>query len=146
MSELTTRDATGNFIAADSNRAKAFIWNNEFENGTLLNASGAIKTFELGTVLGRIAASGKLVPLASAAVDGSALPVGILAQDVTLGIAGEDTVAYCIAGSVNAASIILAGVDTLSTVVALKTIGDRIKGDTKGIKLETIADSTFNDN
>lgn len=146
MSELTTRDATGNFIAADSNRAKAFIWNNEFENGTLLNASGAQKLFEIGTVLGRIAASGKLVPLASAAVDGSALPVGILAQDVTLGIAGEDTVAYCIAGSVNAAAIILDGVDTLSTVVALKTIGDRIKGDTKGIKLETINDSTFYDN
>jgi hypothetical protein len=39
MSEITLRDATGNFLAADSNRTKTFVWNNEFELGDLRNAT-----------------------------------------------------------------------------------------------------------
>jgi len=133
-------------ITADTDRAKCFIWNNEFKTGTLLNASGAEATFALGTVLGRIAASGKLVPLTTAAEDGSAFPVGVLAQTVTLGIAGEDTVTFAISGDVNESMIILDGADTLATVIALRTIGDRLMSDTKGIRTVVVTDSTFNDN
>jgi hypothetical protein len=74
------------------------------------------------------------------------LPVGILAEEVTLAAGTETSVNYCIAGTVNQAMIVLDGADTLTTVVDLKTIGDRIKGDTKGIKLETVTDNTFYDN
>jgi len=146
MSTLSTRNATDNMITADTDRAKCFIWNNEFKTGTLLNASGAEATFALGTVLGRIAASGKLVPLTTAAEDGSAFPVGVLAQTVTLGIAGEDTVTFAISGDVNESMIILDGADTLATVIALRTIGDRLMSDTKGIRTVVVTDSTFNDN
>ena len=265
MSELTTRDATGNFIAADSNRAKAFIWNNEFEQGMLLNQSGAEKEFKLGTVLGRLAANGKLIPMSSdsadsvAAVigvhtltitanpgdgdkitigaaeyefvttpatgkvtiggsitdtvtalealadddatlaadftiaasgatitytqkvggigaipalivtpvpstgtlaaniatttvgslvqpDGAQYPVGVLAETITLAIGAEANINYCISGTVNESMVILAAGDTLDTVIEYKRIRDRIKSDTKGIRLEAVTDDTFYDN
>lgn len=146
MSEITTRNATDNFIAADSQRGATFVGNNEFEVGTLLNASGASKTFEIGTLLGRIAATNQLVPCASAAIDGSALPVGILAEEVTLADDGTASVNFAISGDVAASALILDGGDTLATVVSLKTIGDRIKGDTKGIRLVTVTEGAFFDN
>lgn len=265
MSEITSRDATGNFIAADSDRAKAFIWNNEFESGVLVNDSGAEKKFELGTVLGRLAATGKLIPMSAASAssvaavigihtltitanpgngdkitigaveyefvttpnagkvtiggtigdtvtalealadddvtlaadftiaasgatitytqkvggigdipalvetpvagtgtlaaniatttpgslvqpDGAQYPVGVLAEEITLANGAEATINYCIAGTVNESMIVLAAADTLDTVIEYKRIRDRIKSDTKGIRLEAVSEDTFFDN
>jgi len=143
---ITTRDATGNFLAADSDRQKVFIFNNEFESGTLLNSSGGELTYAIGTLLGRIAATGKLIPLTSAAVDGSQYPVGVLADEITLADAAEGTVTIAISGDVRADALVLDGSDTLDTVVELKTIGDRIKSDTIGIRLVEVTDNTFFDN
>lgn len=145
MSEITTRDAKSNFLAADSNRAKLFIWNNVFETGTFLNA-GTTDTFKAGLVLGRVAASNHLVPMTSAAVDGSQFPVGILADDVTVTGSGTATVNMCVGGEVNANLVLLSGSDTLATVVSDRTINDRIKADTEGILLRSVDDSTFYDN
>ena len=146
MSKLTTRDATNNFLAADTDRSKTFIFNNEFETGTLLNASGGELTYKVGTLLGRVSASNKLVPMASAANNGSQYPIGVLAEEVTLANNAEQSINFCIAGEVNVASLVLDGTDTLTTVISGRTIGDRIKSDTKGISLRTIEDSTFYDN
>ena len=60
-----------------------------YGSGTLLNAGGAAVTFEIGTVLGKVTASGKLVPLAPAASDGSQTVAGLLGDRVTLAAAGE---------------------------------------------------------
>lgn len=146
MSEITTRDAKNNFLAADSNRSKLFIANNIFESGTFLNAGGAEATFKMGLVLGRVAASNRLVPMTSAAADGSQFPVGILAQDVTVGAGATATVTIAVEGEVNANLVTLTGADTLATVVSDRTIGDRIKADTAGIVLRSVDDSTFYDN
>lgn len=143
---ITTRNATQNFIAADSLRQKAFIFNNEFESGSMLNATGGALTYAVGTLLGRVAASNKLVPLTSDAVDGSAFPVGILAEEVTIGAGASIDVQFCISGDVNSSVLVLQGADALTTVVDLKTIGDRIKSDTQGIRLVAVSDSTFYDN
>ena len=146
MSEMTTRNVTRNFLAADTDRCKAFIWNNIFEVGSMLNATAGALTYEIGTLLGRVAASNKLVPLTSAAVDGSALPVGILAEQVTIAAGASANVNFCVAGDVDSSFVILQGADALTTVVDLKTIGDRIKSDTIGIRLVTVTESTFFDN
>lgn len=146
MSEMTTRNATQNFIAADTTRQKAFIFNNEFEIGSLLNATAGALTYKVGTLLGRVAASNELVPLTSAAVDGSALPVGILAEEVTLAAGASTDVNFCISGDVDSGVLILQGADALTTVVDLKTINDRIKSDTQGIRLVAVTDGTFYDN
>ena len=146
MSEITTRNATGNHLTADSDRAKTFIGNNEFEVGTLLNATAGTLTYAVGTVLGKVADTNRLVPMASAGTDGSQYPIGILAEEVTLAASGTASVNICIAGDVNAEAIVLDGTDTLTTVVEDKIIADRIKSDNKGIRLITITDGTFFDN
>jgi len=146
MSEITIRTATDNFIAADTNRAKTFLGDNRFEVGTLKNAALTTVTFAVGTVLGKVAATGKLVPLASAGTDGSQYPVGILAEEVTLLTTAEASVNICISGDVLSTALIFDGTDVITTVVEDKQIGDRIKSDTLGIKLVAVSDSTFYDN
>lgn len=62
-----------------------------YGSGTLLNAGGAAVTFEIGTVLGKVTASGKLVPLAPGASDGSQTVAALLGDRVTVA-AGAETV------------------------------------------------------
>lgn len=60
------------------------------ESGTLLAGPGAV----LGQVLGKITASGKLVPLAPAAADGSQNVEGVLLHDVDANAADVENVLY----------------------------------------------------
>lgn len=146
MSTLTTRNATENMLTADTIRQATFIGDNKFEKGTLLNATAGELTYAVGTLLGRVATTNRLVPCASGATDGSQFPVGVLAQEVTLAASGTASVMFCVGGQVNNASIIFDGTDALTTVVSARTIGDRIKADTLGITLVTLTEGTFTDN
>jgi hypothetical protein len=60
-----------------------------YGSGTLLNAGGAAVTFEIGTVLGKVTASGKLVPLAPGASDGSQTVAALLGDRVTVAAGAE---------------------------------------------------------
>lgn len=60
-----------------------------YGSGTLLNAGGAAATFEIGLLLGKVTASGKLVPLAPGAADGSQTVAAALGDRVTLAAGGE---------------------------------------------------------
>jgi len=147
MSTATEITKTNNFLHTDYDVSKIFVFSNRYEKATLLNASGGVASFLPGTLMGRIAASGKIVPLESAAVDGSQYPVGVLKTMVTdLAIAGEIEVNVCIAGDVVENKIILDGSDTLETIIELKRIKDRIKSDTMGIQLVGSAELTGTDN
>lgn len=150
MSSQTVRNATSNFLTVDTNRAKVFIGNNKLEVATLINATAGELTYPIGTVLGRVADglanNGKVVPMASAATDGSQYPVGVLAEEVTLGAGAEISINMCTDGDVDIAAIILDGTDTLDTPVESKLIRDRIKSDTMGINLVTVNELTFTDN
>ena len=147
MSEVNTRDLQNNFGTADYDRSKVFIYDNFFEVGTLSNLSGGELTYPIGLVLGRVAADNTLIPLVSTAADGSQYPVGILAKEVTLETAGTADVDFCISGEVTSSLIIFAnGTDTTETVIELKTLGDRIKSDTEGVRLRSVNDRTFYDN
>ena len=146
MSELTTRNATENMLTADTIRQATFVGDNQFEKGTLLNATAGELTYEIGTLLGRVATTNRLVPCASGATDGSQYPVGVLAQEVTLAASGTASVMFCVGGQVNTSAIIFDGTDALTTVVSAKTLGDRIKSDTLGVVLVTVTEGTFTDN
>jgi hypothetical protein len=60
-----------------------------FQAETVLNPGGAAATLEVGLVLGRVTASGKLVPHAPGAADGSQNAIAVLAERVTLAASGE---------------------------------------------------------
>ena len=85
--------------------------------------------------MGRISASGLIIPLTSGASDGSQFPLGVLLEDTT--IEGGDTqeLTIAVAGDVVESKIKLQGSDTLNTVISGRRIRDRIGADTVGIKL-----------
>lgn len=147
MSTANEVSKTGNYLHTNYDVSKIFVWNNRYENGTFLNAGGAAASFAPGTVLGRIATSGKIVPLTSAATDGSQIPVGILLTEiVSLAAAGEKTINFCIAGDVVESKLIFDGSDTVETIVDDRRLKDRIAADTMGIKLVDSFELTGFDN
>ena len=85
--------------------------------------------------MGRISASGLLVPLASGASDGSNIPVGILASNYTVAAGATHEVAFCVSGDVVKNMLSFDGSDNLDTVISGRRLGDRIAADTVGIRL-----------
>jgi len=147
MSSVTEVNNTGNQAHFDYDVSKVFIWNNRYQEETLNNASGGVKDFVPGTLLGRVTASGKLVPVASAAVDGSQIPVGILKTNVVqLADTADIVVDICVAGDVAEEMLVLDGSDTLTTDIGGRTIRDRIGADTVGIILKLGDELTGFDN
>ncbi len=137
MSSYNTRRNTGQQITTDYELGKIFLWNNRYENDSWTNNSNyASLTILAGTVMGRIANSGIVVPSYSGALDGSQDPIGILAQDVVaLGSGQSKQVSLCVAGDVDANKLIFLYGDTLESIVAGKRFRDRIQGNSVGIKL-----------
>ena len=147
MSTVNGLNITSNQAQFDYDISKIFIWDNRYEKGTLLNASGGVLDYQPGTLLGRIAASGKLVPCTAGATDGSEIPVGVLkTQVLQLADAGEESVNICIAGDIVADKFILDGADTFDTDYNGRILRDRIQGDTMGIKIVESTELTEFDN
>ena len=129
MSTISQRNSTSNQLTTDYNLQKIFLLNNRYETDVLLENPGySSQTILAGTVLGRIAASGNVIPCISGALDGSQYPIGILAQDVNaLAQGATQTVAMCVDGDVNGAAIIWYGGDSLSTIANGRTNQDWLK-------------------
>lgn len=141
---------TNNQAQVDTDVSKIFVNNNRYENATYEKTNSTYDDIVLpvGTLMGRIATSQKVIPLASGASDGSQYPVGVLAEEVTVP-AGESvskSVSICVAGDVVQGKITLDGSDTLATVISARSIFDRIQADTVGIKLVGGTEMTDFDN
>jgi hypothetical protein len=148
MSYGNTRVNTGVQTTTDVNVSKIFIWNNRYETDNETN-NYTYSTLSLyaGTVMGRVRGTGVLVPSKASAVDGSDVPVGILAHDLINMIAGETrTCTVCIAGDAAQEQLIFIDGDTLDTVVNGRRYRDRIQGDTAGIILRSVTGMTDYDN
>lgn len=148
MSTYTLRLNTGQQITSDYDLSKIFIWDNRYESDNYVNNSGySTVNIPAGTVMGRIASSGVLVPCLASAVDGSQFPIGILAKDV-IGLASGATIqcSICIAGDIAAEQIGFFYGDTLDTVVAGRRFRDRIQADSSGLILRTVTNMTDFDN
>lgn len=138
---------TGNQAIVTTDLSKIFVWNNRYEDYDYTNPDGDYETTILaGTVMGRISATGKVIPLESGASDGSQLPIGILAKDYTVDAGADQTMSLCVAGDVAREKVLLQGSDTLATEVSSRRIDDRIGADTVGIKLVSGTEMTDYDN
>lgn len=143
MSTANNVLATGSQSITNYDTSKIFIFDNEYMTGTMANDTydDAVP----GTVLGRIASSGNLVPLDTTASDGSQFPVGILVNQVDAGDSKNAT--FCIAGEVDQDSVVMhVSGQTLNTVVSDRRISDRLMSDTKGIKLVSATQLSKTDN
>jgi hypothetical protein len=145
---ITIRDNTRNQAAYDRQLSNLLILHNSFLKGDYANISGAEETVVVGQVLGRVAATQKLVVCKSAAIDGSQFPVAIAVQELSaIAIAGTvDNIAPCNGGKVNENEIVFDGADTFATLVDGKSMRDHLIANTKGLELLNVLENTDFDN
>lgn len=148
MSEITLRDDTRNQAAFDRKLSNLLILHNSFLKGDYANISGALETVKVGQILGRVAATQKLVVCKSGAVDGSQFPAAIAVQELTdIAIAGTvDNIAPCNGGKVNVNELVFDGTDTLDTLVDGKSMRDHLIANTKGLELVDVLENIDYDN
>lgn len=103
------------------------------------NGSGAEVAIQPGMLFGRISATGKGAILASAAVDGSQFPLGIVPDEFYKVVANGATVNIVlgVTGMVDESKIIFDGTDDLDTVIDGRQLRDLIPASTEGISLES---------
>lgn len=130
----------------NTNTAKIFVWNNRYISASYTNSTYDEVTIPAGTLIGRVHATGEVIPLASGASDGSQFPLGVLASDYTVDAGDTVSVSLCVEGDVVEAYVVLDGSDTMDTVISARTIRDRIGADTVGIKLVGETELTGYDN
>jgi hypothetical protein len=97
---------------------------------------------KMGMVLGTISASGKLTICKSGSTDGSEKPVAIALQETSF--TGGQTInltAYN-AGKFDESGVIFDGTDDFNTVVDGQTMRDLLIGNTKGIELIKIQNTS----
>lgn len=141
---VTSNDNSGILNRISPN--KIFIWDNRYFQAEYNNDTYDPIMLSAGTLMGRISATQKVIPLASGASDGSQYPVGILAEDTTIADGETANLVLCNFGTVVENNVILDGSDTMDTVISGKSIRDRIASDTIGIKLQEGTENTGYDN
>ena len=151
MSDQTVVVQNGSQLFVNDDFQKIFIWDNEYEQATFKNNTGALASFQAGLLLGRDSSDNTIVPLDSAVTgNGEEIPVGVLAQDINdVADAGTvDNKYFCINGGVAENKLILQnGADNLdTTIINSRTLRDLIKSATKGIKIVESDELTGSDN
>jgi hypothetical protein len=146
MANNTVTLNTGQQVTIQTDLRKIFIGNNKYDTASLTNGTGSAITYAQGTVMGRIASTNLIVPMTSAASDGSQIPVGILADNYTVAAGATQVMTYCVSGDVVSALVVLSGSDAMTTVVSGQTIYDRIGSFCVGIKLQKSTSQTTFDN
>jgi hypothetical protein len=137
---------TGNQAIIHTDVSKIFLRDNRYQKGNETGNAG-YDPLELvaGTVMGRVAATGKLVPCASSATDGSQYPVGILAHDVEIDIGETKEVTIVDMGDVAEDKVdFYYNGDTLDTQLSSRRMRDWLQA--QGIKLITLTEMTDEDN
>ena len=99
---------SGNSFFINTDTSKIFLgFENRYEKDAYVNNSTYDpQTLLAGTVMGRIAATGAVVPLYPGAPDGSQFPVGILANELVIDAGDTMQAALCQSGDVNEAKIV----------------------------------------
>jgi hypothetical protein len=147
MGQDTVSGTGNNMTAVNYDIRKIFVWDNRFADAQYNNDTYDDVDLALGTVMGRVASTGLLVPLDSEATDGSQFPVGVLASNYTAPAGETKDISICVAGDVEESLLIFTNEsDDLDTVVSDRQLRDRIAADTVGIKLVSSTEMTQHDN
>lgn len=93
------------------------------EPATYTNSTGSTVTINKGRLMGRILATDKVLPQASASTDGSEMPIGFAGDDYSVADGTTITMWIVTKGKVNENKIGLASGDTLSTAVRSVSTG-----------------------
>jgi len=145
---LTARNLTRNQGTYDTDRKKLLVFDNSFVSGIYSNVSGALESVALGQIMGVIAATGQWTVCKSAAVDGSAIPRGIMLDVLTdIAISGTvDPVNIVNGGKVRVDMLVFDGTDDLDTLVGGVRMQDLLISNSKDLELVSVEDDTKFDN
>lgn len=146
MSKSTIRLDNGQTLFVEFDLGKIFVRDNRYGKGNYTNSTYDTEELEAGTVLGRVASTGKIAKYDAGASDGTQYPIGVLADNYSIEEGETKELAYCNAGDVVEDKLIFQGSDDLDTVVSGKTVRDRIGSDTVGIQLVSSTENTISDN
>jgi len=114
----TTTAYLNGLLTTQFDYTKTFIWNGRFRTASYTNSTGGTVTLASGTVLGRIFATGLVVPMVSTATNGSQIPIGILRGSHVVLNGASATLTYCYSGDVDPAALTFSnGTDTFATVI-----------------------------
>lgn len=145
MSTVTNVLQTGNQLTSNFDLSKFLLGFNSFaQPAPSVTASGADVVLLQGEVMGRIHATGLIIPLAIAAVDGSQIPVGVVIADQTILDGDTDSVNLVNKGRVAESKINFAGAETLDSVVDERRLRDWLND--IGLKLMAGEELTGTDN
>ena len=149
MAEVTQRNTTTNQVTFDYDGSRLLIGgNHSFVDRDYENILGSDETVASGQVMGRVSATGHIVPFKSAATDGSQHPVGLLMDG--LDAIADGTVitdlSLLIGGDVRKDKVVLDGTDTLDTVVGGRTVEDLLIANGNDFAFLEVADRTDYDN
>lgn len=145
MSTYTNVNNTGNQSTGQYDHSIIFLGGNSYESQPF-KVNVAEITLVAGTVMGRVSATGAVIPLVAAAVDGSETPFGVLAQNIVIPIGDTPDLSICVEGKIAIEKLIFNAAETVATVVGGRRLDDRINGDTVGIKLISSTELTTLDN
>lgn len=145
----TTGLQNRNSLFVDTDVSKIFVWNNRYDKATFTNSSGGELVLTAGMLIGRVSADSKIAILKSASTDGSQIPVGILAEGITLQDTESADLNFCVAGDVDENKVIYDGTDTKATTITFETNLDRTYQDliaSIGIRVVESTELTGHDN
>ena len=142
---VTTPTQTENQATFQYEIKDIFIGDNSFESVEYKAPAGQVVLAD-GQLMGKVAATGKLVELKSGATDGSEIPYGILVGNHTVETGETPTFSVAVSGKIAKELVVFDGSDDMSTVVSDRSLEDRILGDTLGIKLISSTENTIADN
>lgn len=96
---------------------KIFLANHTSQKVQYTNSTGSPVTILAGRLMGRVTTSQKVLPHVSTATDGSQWACGIAMDDYVVANGVTITMTICDGGEVAEEKVILAGAETLSTVI-----------------------------
>lgn len=143
---ITSSEYTGGMRIIKYDNSKILLLNNTFDSGDVNNDDYEDLEIVVGTLMGRISATGLLTPLTSGASDGSQYPVGVSVGNYTIPDGDTVSVRICTGGEIDSSKVVFQGSDTLETVVDGRRLRDRIGADTVGLVLRTVDELSEFDN
>lgn len=135
MAEVTSTSYSGGMRVTNYSNEKLLLFGCDFTSATYTSEDAYDETLAIGTVMGRIAATGKVVPIDSAASDGSQFPVGVLTATYEVASGSDVEVRMVVSGEINGNMLVFPNGEDLDTIVSSKQMRDRLASDTVGLIL-----------
>lgn len=119
MSTATNEGQTRNQLFVNYDISKLFVWKNRYSTGSFTNGTGSELVLPAGTLMGRISATGKIAIMKSGSTDGSQIPIGVLAENITLANGVSSDLNFCKEGDVVESKLVFDGTDDLDTEITI---------------------------